>query len=73
MDFTTHKDRYEEQLKSKEEQRNMDSEEILDYITNLQNYSTEVGGEMYRVHFDSREEFLEGHQILHSDEALVDY
>ena len=73
MDFTTHKDRYEEQLKSKEEQQNMDSEQILDYITNLQNYSTEVGGEMYRVHFDSREEFLEGHQILHSDEALVDY
>ena len=29
MDFTTHKDRYEEQLKSKEEQRNMDSEDIV--------------------------------------------
>ena len=71
MDFTISAEKYKNQLLTQEEQKNIDSEEMLNRLAEQQKFDT--GFEGYKVRFENQEDFLEGQQVLASDEALVQY
>ncbi len=71
MDFTINAQKYENQLLTKKEQETISPEKLLNRLKEQQVFQT--GFEGYRVHFDTKEEFLEGQQVLASDDALVQY
>ncbi len=72
--FTLSKNKYEEQLKIQEEQQStISAEQMLDKLTQMDDFMTSFADQSYRVQFESREEFLEGQKVMSSDDALVQY
>ena len=72
--FTLSKEQYEEQLKIQEEQQStISAEQMLDKLTQMDDFMTSFADQSYRVQYESREEFLEGQKVMSSDDALVQY
>ena len=74
MQFTFNKNKYEEQLRIQEEQQStISAEQMLNKLTQMDDFMTTFADQSYRVQFESREEFLEGQKVMSSDDALVKY
>lgn len=73
INFQIDKNQYSERLKSVDEQQKMNPEEMLNNLSGMKNFAQEFDGNHYRLHFENKEEFAEGQQLLVSDDALVQY
>ena len=70
---TANVERYEKQLKTQKEQEVFDGVQMLDHLSQTQNYLSEFDDESYRLHYENQEEFKESQSVMSSDDALVEY
>ncbi|MCR4797273.1 MAG: hypothetical protein K5853_02375 [Lachnospiraceae bacterium] len=72
--YVMNKTTFENKLKTKEEIDKFNVDQTLAHVTETPTFLMEkFDDQMYKVRFDTKEEFQESQQILTSDEALIEY